>query len=344
MDLGSVKLKPTATVEKSRAATFGGGERVGKKLLEFWSQDEKLDLGSDECWRARAKYFASNVDVIVAALPADVVVPSKSFGLVPRKDLERLASLWGSHASAFLWPEMDAFVRQCVKEMGGRVFVKLGCRSAKDIAFTHERTLSAYHKSLESLAVGGESTVIPRYKRLELLYRAQIDCLCVSSFDEALSLLLESTRVLFDVELDLLGDDLHTTLEVRPWMNASLESEWRCFVRGGFIVAISQYFTDLFFEGLDEAAAQKAITKAWDQSVKQILVDQLSLEKCVVDFMVLNGRALVLEVNQYAKTTGSGLFTWDEIENKPAECEIRVVKQPPADIRNLPEEWTQLLH
>lgn len=68
---------------------------------------------------------------------------------------------------------------------------------------------------------------------------------------EALNLFLQSTRVLFDVELDLLGGaDLHTTLECRPWQEAALSSEWRCFVREGELKAISQYFTDLYFEHL----------------------------------------------------------------------------------------------
>jgi len=61
------------------------------------------------------------------------------------------------------------------------------------------------------------------------------------------------------------GGDLHTTLECRPWQEAPLSSEWRCFVREGELKAISQYFTDLYFEQLtrEKEAVKLIITQVF---------------------------------------------------------------------------------
>lgn len=106
-------------------------------------------------------------------------------------------------------------------------------------------------------------------------------------------------------------------------------------------MGISQYFTDLYFEGLDLPAIQAEILKVWEESVCDVLVHKLKLQDSVVDFMICNGKALVLEVNQFARTTGSGLFSWDEIETA-TECTIRAVQEPPI-VTNLPPEWLSLI-
>ncbi len=305
MDLSHAvaKLRPTQTVVKAQTVAE---ERPGKALLQFWCEDARFTLGSKECLEARSKYFATNLDVVIERIPAEFIVPAVSKKL-SFQECNLIAGLWGTHTSAFLLPELESFVNFHINKYGGRGFVKLGCRSAKDV---FRPQLYGLYKTYLSAQSGD----VPRWKKLELLYRAQIDSLCVSSFQEALNLFSESTRVLFDLELDMLvQQDLHTTIVVRPFFIQSLSSEWRCFVRKREMICITQYFTDLFFPELVEIkeVIAKKILSVWGK-----IRDTLSLEDCVVDFFCDENTVLVLEVNQYARTTGSGLFTWDEIESK----------------------------
>jgi hypothetical protein len=140
--------------------------------------------------------------------------------------------------------------------------------------------------------------------------------------------------------------NLHTTLECRPWLsNASLESEWRVFVRGGQIIAISQYFTDLFFPSLIGQGnhVKETILTVWKSKVCVPIVEKLGLKNCVVDFMCDAEKCLVLEVNQWARSTGSGLFSWDELEEQVfGESEIRFLETPPT-VNSLPREWLEIL-
>jgi hypothetical protein len=335
-----VKLRPTKTAVK---VGIVGSDSPGSALLQFWCEDEGFTRGDASCMAARHKFFSSNLSLVVGALPPEVVVPTFSY-VLSLKEIQRLIGLWGGKApSAFLFPEMNAFVKE--HSGGGRVILKLGSRSAKDVTFTHPRTFALYRTSLDEAKISGS---VPRFQRLELLYRAQIDCLCCSSLQEALELFCQSTRVLFDLELDLLDPvNLHTTLECRPWLsNASLESEWRVFVRGGQIVAISQYFTDLYFPRLVGQAnhVKDAILKVWNSDIREPIVKRLGLKNCVVDFICDLEKCLVLEVNQWARSTGSGLFSWDELEREQysEEPEIRFLRTPP-NVKSLPPEWLEIL-
>lgn len=333
MDFSQVKLKPTETVVKNVTP-----ETDFQKLLTFWAEDEGFEVGDDRCMKARKRYFSSNLDKVTASLGHDVILPSSSL-LLSEELVKRLIGLWGSNPSVTLFSEIQDFVKKEI-EKHGRVFVKLGCRSPKDVAFTCGRTLNLYEEKLAKC-----QAPTTKAKKLELLYRSQIDCMCVDKFCDALDLFMESTRVLFDLQLDLLDpSDLHTTVECRPWMNIALSSEYRGFVREAELCCVSQYFTDLKFEGIEGEKVLSLILAFWKQHVRDPLL-KMGLTECVVDFVVLeNDVVRVLEVNQFARTTGSGLFTWDEIETWKEPPIIRLVtEQPDVDSITMPPQWKELI-
>jgi len=118
------------------------------------------------------------------------------------------------------------------------------------------------------------------HRRLELLYRAQIDCLAVTSFSEALSFFMDSTRVLFDLQLSLkVPSDLRMSVVVRPWFKIPLCAEWRAFMNGGKLRGLSQYFTDLYFDGIENEKEniRERILAFYENTVRMSLDHVLSL-------------------------------------------------------------------
>jgi hypothetical protein len=320
----SVKLRPTVTVAREASAASFESNRT---LVQQWCEEEGIALDSAEFAERRATFFATSLDDGLLAMPAGSVIPFATLQL-ERKDVETLVSLWG-HARSLsrlnpVVAKIADFVDRRIAEFGGRAFVKLGSRSPKDVTWTHPRTLGAVQPPVT----------------LEKLYRAQIDCMAVDSFDAAAELLMQSTRVLFDLQLDLAGPDTHTSIVVRPWLDIPLSCEWRGFVFGRKLRALSQYFCDLCFPDINRDVGG-AIAEFF-----ALLAPVLPVDDCIADFVVLrDGRVLLLELNQWATTTGSGCFDWsvdEQILKHSSALVVRVVEEQPV-VTNLPAEWKAML-
>jgi len=71
--------------------------------------------------------------------------------------VKSLVGFWGNGAasSSIIFADIASFVdrqiaeyaKQYAKEGVDKVFVKLGSRSAKDVTWTHEKTLRLYHEA-----------------------------------------------------------------------------------------------------------------------------------------------------------------------------------------------------
>lgn len=75
----------------------------------------------------------------------------------------------------------------------------------------------------------------------------------------------------------------------------------------------------------------------------------MDLRHGVIDFVadIDGGPVQVLEVNQFADSTGSGLFHWDAdraVLTEDLDCPIRV-RESPVQVESLtmPQEWRELL-
>ena len=202
---------------------------------------------------------------------------------------------------------IEALVKECEGDKKG-CFIKLSCRSAKDVVpsdsvlhslFLHALTGSDDAKAAAEVKVGPYGPIADPNARICALYEAQIRSMryvgflstvsrsssCaygrVLSGAEGLALLMKSKRVSFDIELDLFGlqlvtpppatagqaktaesatanktvtvptpEPFQTHVIVRPWVGIPLASEFRAFVSGGKLCAVSQYYTQCFFPSI----------------------------------------------------------------------------------------------
>ncbi len=140
--------------------------------------------------------------------------------------------------------------------------------------------------------------------KLIAINRAHIEALRVTSVTDALALLLASERIFDDLELALeFPASWSQQLVVRRWSPVALDGEFRGFVFGGRLTALSQYYIPCYFESLQDAerrarvAAQCAALVA---SVRTLLPPNKN-ECAVVDFLsVDNGASVkVIEMNPF---------------------------------------------
>jgi len=261
-------------------------------------------------------------------------------------------------------------------------FVKLSCRSAKDVAADSDRLDAIYQQWLQS----NSADQCNDNERLAALYRASLNVMKVRNAAEALDLLLSSGRIAFDLALDLHGIDADVKGEgdeasssmsviVREWIDIPLSSEFRVFVSCGEdddkegrqrqhkITAISQYYTQLFFSDMSRHLEYYVDQiSAFFESIKDRPVLR-SYKRYCIDLVVfppaseqdeMHQRVLVLELNPFHPSTGAGLFDWvkdDALlfagvknEKQKKTFEVRIVKEPIPlhSIRLLPR-WTRLL-
>jgi hypothetical protein len=133
--------------------------------------------------------------------------------------------------------------------------------------------------------------------------------------EEALSLFLQSERILDDLELAL-EDKGHWSQHfvVRKWIDMPLWAEFRGFVADGKLTALSQYFAPCFFPELQ--GIQNVVAKVCQDLVEKIR--HLIPNRVVADFAVVVNHGefhvLLIEMNPFADYEGCGtsscMFDW----------------------------------
>lgn len=193
---------------------------------------------------------------------------------------------------------------------------------------------------------------------------------CVTSGEEAMSLLVSSKRIRDDLLQALQADDLGTPFDLqlvaRVWSDGIREDgEFRGFLNeDGQLVALCQY-NELFFQPeLAESATQERlianVTRFVDEEVAPALKAARGppLLPCVCDFAVLqsglhgefdpNGPLQVVELNPANERTSTALFAKEEVlrwvfarAEGPPFRELRVTSAPTTDQRFLQSQLTE---
>ena len=263
-------------------------------------------------------------------------------------------------------------------------FVKLSSRSPKDVTMgDYFKTLVIYdnlankQENVEFLAAhvdnidenkpkGGSKVYTKNEQlvfneKLKWLYQASTEAMKTENEEEALDLLLQSRRIYWDLQYALeFPESFDIQIIFREWRKIPLQFEFRAFVYNNQLTAISQYFTQLFFPTLSKDFILQKIKPFWEglKDRLAILFAEGELVKYVIDFAFVvddgkkdeEGEVVVLELNPYNISTGSGLFNWEEERDcdvlegiKPFE--FRSVAQPLAhSLRNkLHPHWVSLL-
>lgn len=143
----------------------------------------------------------------------------------------------------------------------------------------------------------------------------------VTSAEEALRLLVSSSRVMQDIShtLDQGAAGWRLSIVAREWDDdVRLEREFRTFVVAGEVTAISQYDDQLMYPFV--VAHQEKIVVAIIQCLaltKEIIQGLSANLGVVVDFLVVPSthdgtqwQARIIELNPFGPMTGASLFCW----------------------------------
>jgi len=191
-------------------------------------------------------------------------------------------------------------VNEAVKTFPDGAFIRLGSRSPKD-SWRREPTMRVLP--------------VDQVTRDNSPLRFMLDC---------------SERMSDDLRLAI-QNDYAPHIFVRKWINLEKWQEFRCFVRDGELVGISQYYYDQVFPVIShEADSIEWAIKAWCDSY---FVNASHLRDVVFDVVVsMRGSRTIwpwniflLEINPFFNMTDPCLFSWD----KPNDFDgsFRYVKQ-----------------
>lgn len=210
-----------------------------------------------------------------------------------------------------LQSDLDATVRRVMAQAKSEgVFVRLGSRSPKDSYFwwRDERPEGQPEGRMWPIVSGAG----------------------------AVGALLDTSERINDDLLEAVSLDYTPWIWVRAWVDILPFQEFRCFVKGGRVVGISQYN---YAEMYPQLVKDKTLyINAVQLILNKRIIPSLHIPDAVVDVYVTldtmpSGRgrrasARLLEINPYFELTDPCLFGWDEIrkleeQDLPTEVRIR---------------------
>lgn len=189
------------------------------------------------------------------------------------------------------------------------VFVKTSCRSPKDAPTSQAKLLSVY----ETLVAQDEDK--SENARLAHLLRAGLEVMRVREAKEAMALLTRSRRIWQDMTLAVENSERwNQHIIVRAWQDMDVDMEFRCFVRNGSLVAISQYNSLCYFPRVvqQQRDLKATLTSFFYTHLRHRLAPKFS--DYVVDLAVVgSGEAeavKVIELNPFLDSTDAACFSW----------------------------------
>mmetsp|Transcript_1483 Transcript_1483/g.1963 ORF Transcript_1483/g.1963 Transcript_1483/m.1963 type:complete len:372 (+) Transcript_1483:61-1176(+) len=361
--LRSKKLKPASLrTENSKPAPA--------KVVGFDDEDPNAIFTEDEVRKMKEAHFSTNMDRLVSQIGEEYTFPTVFFPLTVDQAKAMLVNssapnkIKKAHEGSTpyendfqqLITKLDQFIDSVQGHSNG-CFVKLSCRSAKDVSVSSPKTFQIYQQEIAGRTQN--KTLTPEElhnERVCALYKASLHSMKVYSAKEALDLLLQSKRIAFDLELDVrFPSEFSTHVIVRPWREIPLMSEFRGFVTNKNLNALSQYYTHCYFAELqtNKQECQQVICDFFNRNIK----DKIPLESYVIDFVVeldssgKPSKCSVLELNPFNPSTGACLFSWedekDEKVMREGPFEFRIWNQMPPKQRvkpGLTPEWQAIVY
>ena len=243
---------------------------------------------------------------------------------------------------------------------GKGIFVKLSTRSPKD---SHVAFMKAKHCYTEKLAAIRDNTKPegPSLNdKLIILQEAVINSLNVKTGEEAVQLLVSSTRVGEDLQyalepgeeevpIDTLRFSERCSLVLREWVDIPLWAEFRGFVWGKKLTSIGQYNHPVVFPQLPPLVPTilSDLEKFYESIKSQIPVDRY-----IIDFAWTPAQVYLVEINPFdgeiVFPASTGLWNWErdreQMTNGPIELRIRRTEQDPLLLRNTTDPvWRTVL-
>lgn len=133
--------------------------------------------------------------------------------------------------------------------------------------------------------------------------------MCCKDGKYAVALLFDSERIMDDLYIAEHNNYL-PYIVLRKWINIDPWREFRCFVRDGELVGISQYFYQSYFPEIIEN--KEDIEKVIKDKVKAIR-NLLPTDTVIVDFVYNDDKTTtIIEFNPYDIDTDPCLFNWKQ--------------------------------
>lgn len=226
-------------------------------------------------------------------------------------------------------------------DTGRGVFIKASSRSAKDAPTSQSRLGEVYRGKLAAQPDRGDNA------KLVAMLEAGLELLKARTAADALELFMHSERIYQDMLLATdRPDRWEESFVVREWVDIDVGMEFRGFVKGGRLTALSQYNHLAYFPGL--VARKAEIGAMIDRFFTDDILPKLSpkFTDYVIDFALTEpaaGAALakdggggggregqggaapklwVIELNPFLETTDGCLFSWgrerDTLEGRAA--------------------------
>ncbi|KAF7308075.1 cell division cycle protein 123-like protein [Mycena kentingensis (nom. inval.)] len=201
--------------------------------------------------------------------------------------------------------------------VAGGCFVKLSSRSPKDAAARSGVFERHYAAALRTVRAAAED--LDDVKRMWIVCEAEGAALRFKITDEVVRALVLSERVWQDMTLALRHPHSWTqNIILRTWQPVPIDLEFRTFVAGGRITAISQYAYQLCSPRLVVQEEKEKAVRAIQHAFAQLwpVLSGKGWERCVLDFGVIpqdgdaEWRATLIELNPFEETTDSALFSW----------------------------------
>ena len=180
----------------------------------------------------------------------------------------------------------------------GKYFLKFSTRSPKD-----------------AVSISKEDENLP----VDIQIAKKIEKLCIQDGQQAFALLIRSQRIFSDTTMYFQYRVSHSSSEslsliLRDWIPCPQDHEFRCFVHGRQLSAISQYHCYSFFPSLQQMSHVLRIRDAIQNFVKQI-IDCFSIPSFVLDLVVdpYSYHCFIIELNPFGRSmsSGSALYNWD---------------------------------
>lgn len=204
----------------------------------------------------------------------------------------------------------------------GSAFIKLNTRSPKDSPYRMDSNQNVRYlvkKELEILrqaiicASQPNSTDSIQNLVTIAFTKAMNKAMKIQNGKQALQLLLNSERISSDISKNLSFGESHfnSKLILREWNDALVEHperEFRCFVHESNLNAVTQYFSDTYFNPILENRQQfeEQITTFFNQTAKHIIPHP----SYVLDLFVLDDDIKIIEINPFHIGAGAGKFSW----------------------------------
>ena len=240
----------------------------------------------------------------------------------------------------------SAIVGMSAQQKG--VFVKLTTRSPKDSHLAFWNARESYTRKKGTL--GSNPSV---NDKLILLAEVVIESLRVTTGEEAMKLLLSSTRVGEDLEYALEpgeeGFAERMCIVLREWVEIPLWAEFRGFVWDGKLTTIGQYNHPVMFTQL---LLQKESIKSDLDAFFSSVNDRIPLDRYIIDFAWTSDQVYLVEVNPFdgemVFPASTGLWSWEkdreQMKNGPLELRIRDCEQSLHVLKNVIDpQWRAVI-